>query len=341
MFVHLPLKPFINTSMAKQSKLLTLLLSLALLPLIFSCESEEMDPQAKGNLTGTIVYESVTNGIMEYDTRTRKNTVIIEDGFQPQRLSSGETFHVVGRDNGGMFTATGQMAIMSPDHLSRTVLFDLGDESFYEPQISPDGNFVAFSYVTGAFPELYKQSSGTVVVNRDGTFHTAFDSTNYPAWTSDNRLVVAGTYRYGSWGSTVEGNSDQPGLYVSNTDLTELSLITTTINGPSPKMPAVSSDNRIAFIMNKNLWVIHLDGSGLQQLTNSETELSYPTWSPDGNYIAVVGGVPRPPYTGRAAAIAAIPSNLDTPLELTDESEYYIRTHDGDILNGWKQMSWK
>lgn len=48
------------------------------------------------------------------------------------------------------------MAIMSPDNLNRTILFDLGDESFYEPQISPDGNFVAFPYVTGAFPELYK-----------------------------------------------------------------------------------------------------------------------------------------------------------------------------------------
>lgn len=52
--------------------------------------------------------------------------------------------------------------------------------------------------------------------------------------------------------------------------------------------------------------------------TNSEVELSFPTWSPDGKYIAVVGGVPRPPYVGRAAAIAAIPSKLDTPLELTD-----------------------
>lgn len=66
-----------------------------------------MNPQAEGNLTGTIVYESVSNGIIEYDTRTGKKTVIIEDGFQPQRLSSGETFHVVGRNNGGMYMETG------------------------------------------------------------------------------------------------------------------------------------------------------------------------------------------------------------------------------------------
>lgn len=326
--------------MIKRNQILALL-GVPLFSLLLGCKTDDMEPQAEGNLTGTLVFEGVTSGIMEYDTRSKKQTVIIEDGFQPQRLASGETFHVVGQNNGGMYTETGKMAIMSPDHLNRTVLFDLGEESFYEPQISPDGNFIAFSYVTGAFPELYKQSSGTVVVNRDGTFHTAFDSTNYPAWTADNRLVIAGTYKYGSWGSTIEGNSDRPGLYISNVDLTELTLITTSLNGPSLKMPSVSADNRIAFIMNKNLWVINMDGSGLQQLTNSEAELTYPTWSPDGKYIAVVGGVPRPPYTGRAAAIAAIPSDLDAPLELTDDSPYYIRTHDGEILNGWKQMSWK
>jgi dipeptidyl aminopeptidase/acylaminoacyl peptidase len=56
----------------------------------------------------------------------------------------------------------------------------------------------------------------------------------------------------------------------------------------SIRYPAVSPDGRkVAFVRDsyKGLWVINIDGSTLMQINDSQ-DCGYPTWSPDGEYIA-------------------------------------------------------
>ncbi len=56
----------------------------------------------------------------------------------------------------------------------------------------------------------------------------------------------------------------------------------------NPTMPSVSPDgNTIAFIMNQHVWTMDLKGNGAKQLTTSDGKELYPTWSPDGKWIAV------------------------------------------------------
>jgi Tol biopolymer transport system component len=53
----------------------------------------------------------------------------------------------------------------------------------------------------------------------------------------------------------------------------------------------VSPDgSTVAFIQKEAVWRIGLDGSALTQVTSSHVGLAWPTWSPDGSRIAVIGG---------------------------------------------------
>lgn len=47
---------------------------------------------------------------------------------------------------------------------------------------------------------------------------------------------------------------------------------------------------RLAFVLNDELWLINLDGTGLRQLTDNEIIERDPVWSPDDTWIAFGGG---------------------------------------------------
>lgn len=151
-----------------------------------------------------------------------------------------------------------------------------------DPALSPDGSTIAFSSLRDGNYELY-------LMNVDGsdpvrlTYHSASDKD--PAWAPDGSRIAFASDRTGHYEIDVI-HLDQCGL---GADCPAVPL-TTSVNRSSE--PAWHG-SRIAYNSfevgpSGEIWVMNDDGSGKQQLTNSNSIDSMPTWSPDGNEIAFV-----------------------------------------------------
>jgi Tol biopolymer transport system component len=87
---------------------------------------------------------------------------------------------------------------------------------------------------------------------------------------------------------------------------------------------------------------MNLDGSGLKQLTavdrdNIET---YPSWSPDGKYVAcwTYKTFEKSYFT----AIAVVPAAAPAPIALTDQAPVWPRDPKGFRISGGSgQFSWR
>jgi dipeptidyl aminopeptidase/acylaminoacyl peptidase len=100
----------------------------------------------------------------------------------------------------------------------------------------------------------------------------------YPTIGFTGQLVFKG------WGNTAFG------LRLATDSLEDIQTVT---NVDEDTAPALSPDgNQVVFMSrregNWDIYVINVDGSGLQRLTNDPSEDGLPTWSPDGNAIAFV-----------------------------------------------------
>jgi Tol biopolymer transport system component len=86
------------------------------------------------------------------------------------------------------------------------------------------------------------------------------------------------------WGNTAFG------LRVATANMEDIETVT---NADEDTAPTLSPDgSRIAFMSRRegdwNVYVVNVDGSGLERLTDDEADDGLPTWSPDGNAIAFV-----------------------------------------------------
>jgi Tol biopolymer transport system component len=185
------------------------------------------------------------------------------------------------------------------------------NNGFHDPQVSPDGDKIAY---TTNDDNLYvvSRSDGAVLARFEQQGVT--DAWSRPTWTPDGRIVVAGGF----------GN---PGIFVSDADLTTMTRIDEGL--ASPKDPAVSPDGtKIAFVLNDRVHVIDIGGKNLERVDPTDDEDTYPTWSPDGTQLAYR-------VSGR---IKIIPATGGTPTDLFDRfpeiSDKYL------IFSGY-QFSWR
>lgn len=75
--------------------------------------------------------------------------------------------------------------------------------------------------------------------------------------------------------------------------------------------------NQIAFIGNDdNVWLVKPDGRGLRQLTDDSHGYRFPTWSPDGRYLAFIG-----PNQNEATVLYASPTAASSPVILYDQAD--------------------
>lgn len=247
-------------------------LALALPMALAACSSNTTPAGGRGNnLPGAIYYVGNTDigsKIWKLDLATG-NDAQLGVGSMPDRTKEG-TFLIVDVD----------LIEASNDLMSRRVIVKFGTtgepfvNGFSNPQVSPDGTRVAYS----------TNNNLVFVVARDtGAMVGHFDTTDVtsgfyrPTWTPDGRIVVAGGF----------GNQ---GLFVSDVGLTQLTRFDPTLVQPSD--PAVSPDGtKVAFVLNRQVYVIGIDGQGLMPLTDEDNDGdSLPTWSPDGAHIAYVAG---------------------------------------------------
>jgi serine/threonine protein kinase len=64
----------------------------------------------------------------------------------------------------------------------------------------------------------------------------------------------------------------------------------TATSTPEPKAPVIAGADKIAFVRDRDIWTINLDGSELQQLTTDGTVKTYLRWLPDGQGVSYISG---------------------------------------------------
>jgi TolB protein len=187
-----------------------------------------------------------------------------------------------------------------------------------QPAFSADGSRIAFHSWKG-------DSRGLVTMDvsgANGKLVANFIEDQLPTWTADGEEVIFLTRRSGGRQSqlvkadastelaeiTVIGEGEYPavgangqmvfkgwgttafGLRMASENMEDLQTVT---NVDEDTAPALSPDGtKIAFMSrregNWEVYVVNVDGSELQRLTNDPAEDGLPTWSPDGNAIAFV-----------------------------------------------------
>ena len=160
-------------------------------------------------------------------------------------------------------------------------LVDVGNGSphyFEHSKISPNGKFIAAEVrhfnqnIDWIYTTLVYELNNSNKVGKEIARHTGYAA---PEWLPDGRLMI------------VPFGAPSFGLYVTDNTLQTLNRIDNNQIQVSINNPDVSpSGESVIFEYNQQIWKMNMNGSMIEELIVAGSYLKFPTWSPNGKYIA-------------------------------------------------------
>ena len=153
------------------------------------------------------------------------------------------------------------------------------------PSWSPDGTKILFQHSSGNIYVMYTDGSGKLAL-------TYLSRSSNPRWSPDGSKIAF-----------TRNVSGRDYVYIMNADGTGETKLTSdnTISGvpydagsaswsPDGRMLAFSAvmveNSGCCVIVNRDIYVMNIDGTGITRLTTDSKEDTNPAWSPDGTKIA-------------------------------------------------------
>jgi TolB protein len=204
--------------------------------------------------------------------------VVDLSGKNPRQLTIQES-----DERNPTWTSDGKSILFDSSMLGNTAIFKINlknerivhqliarGASDSAPDISPNGNKIAFSTTSGTAESLW-------IADIDGRNLKQIGVGNFPKWSPDGKSIL--------FTSSKGGNFD---IWLVQPDGSDLMQIT--VDTAQDVSPAWSPDGKkIAFSSNRSgnfeLWLIDLETGELIQLTNHPEEDGGPAWSSDGRNI--------------------------------------------------------
>lgn len=276
---------------------------------VSACSDDPTNPNSTTGLSGTldIPESSSAASIVTIDLSSGASASTF-DGQGPHRTPEGTVLMV--RGNGDLVEATTTQERVITAENTEYPNPEGYDDRFENPRLSPNGGLIAYAgtYLKYA---VYVVDRATGALQFGIEPATNLEGFRRPSWISDTEILVGGYL-------------DNPGLYVIDVETGDVGRIDDNLANPTD--PVVSPDrSRMAFILNKHVWIMNLDGSGLRQISTSDGEEKMPTWSPDGKWILV----------SNAASLYAVSVDGNNVVDI-------MKTYRGDrFYLGSTQTSWR
>jgi len=175
-------------------------------------------------------------------------------------------------------TGRKEIWVMDPDGRNQRQLTRFGSIST-EPAVSPDGSKIAFMSFAHGSPGIFVFS---VDPPRDLRFYNQHASVNEtPSFTPDGKQII--------YASSAPNNSCCR-IYVAGLDGSGLRPITSSsFIDVEPKVNP-KTGSTVVFVSGRSgpqqVYLMNIDGTGIERLTPGEGEASNPSWNPDGQHIA-------------------------------------------------------
>ncbi|MEF2277186.1 hypothetical protein V3W47_02680 [Deinococcus sp. YIM 134068] len=276
-------------------------------------------------IAGRLVY---THGghVHALDVASGRTTPLAE-GTLGHTARNGELIYQNAAGQLIVTTRQGQVALkLEPDASGRKLAYGL--DSFIKVRredlaLSPDGKFLVYSVsdTDNGYRVLLRTRAGKEVRSFKG-----YTSANF---TPDGRLLLVGYPKEGG----------PSGIYGTDKSFGNLRRLDPNLDFPNT--PGVSPDGRrLAFTQGGKLWVMNMDGTGAKVLPTSNAKipnaviLGWPTWSPDGRWIAVTANIDGLSTNG--TEILAVPASGDASgLQFLANSKVEFVHTSGDRLS-WR-----
>src|ERR1035437_2959082 len=236
---------------------------------------------ACANTTAPTTNTAKLSGTLYYNKYAEIHKIALQSGEVPQlgptpdpNVFPDGRFVSVAGDGLIISSASGvqQQMVVRENH---DVPFDITfDDFFHNPRLSPDGQSIAYDDGQQGVCHVV-ELQGTLLWTIGNESFGSIEHYERPVWGKDGSLFVQGEFSNG-------------GIYKIAKDF--LSSIRIDPDLGSPSKPAVSPDGAtVAFVANGDIWLMGNDGSNPRQLTTGNRSADYPTWSPDGKWIACYG----------------------------------------------------